>query len=81
MSRNGFREKIDRAGFHRLRTHRDVAVPCDEDELFFPAPLNQNILQIHSVDSGHTHIHNHARRPGMLVTREKIRRGTKASFL
>src|SRR5262249_47524374 len=70
-------QKIDCASLHGLRTHRDVAMTSDEDQLFFPAPLKQKVLQIYPVYSWHTDIHDHASRPGVFVTREKIRRRTK----
>src|SRR4029453_14853012 len=60
-----------------LSTHRNVAMPSNEDQLFFPAPLDQNVLQIHSVYSWHPHIHDDTRRPGVLVTRKKIGRRSK----
>src|SRR6185312_10797591 len=66
-------KKIDRARFHCLRAHWDVAVASDKDELFFTAALDQFFLQIHPVHSRHLHIHDHARRAVVLWTRQEIR--------
>jgi len=65
-------KKIDRARFHCLRAHWDVAVASDKDELFFTAALNQCFLQIHPVDSRHLHIHDHARRAAVWWTGQEI---------
>jgi hypothetical protein len=56
-------------------------MPSDEHQLFLPASLNQKRLQIHSVYSGHPHIHDHARRPGVFVAHQKIRRRIKCLVL
>jgi hypothetical protein len=68
------RKKIDCAGFHRLGTHGNAAVPCDKDELFLPAPLNQSFLKFDAIKPWHPNIDNHTGRAGVWSARQKIRR-------
>jgi len=42
-------KKIDRASFHRLRAHRDVAVACEKYKLFLAPPPDQIFLKLDSV--------------------------------
>jgi hypothetical protein len=42
-------QKVDRASFHRLRAHRNVAVPSDKEQLFLAMLLEECFLEIHSV--------------------------------
>ena len=44
-----FWQKIDRAGFHYLRAHWDVAVTSNEDKLLFAATLNQSFLELEPI--------------------------------
>src|SRR5206468_9441369 len=55
-------KKIDRARFHCLRAHWDVAMAGNKYELFLAAVLDQSVLEIHPVDTWHLYIHDHARR-------------------
>ena len=67
------RKKIDCARLHRLGTHGNVAVPCDKDELFMPAPLNQSFLKLDAIKPWHPNIDNHTGRAGVWTARQKIR--------
>ena len=42
-------KKIDCAGFHRLRAHRDIAMAGNKYKLFLAPALNQIFLEIDSV--------------------------------
>jgi hypothetical protein len=42
-------KKIDRAGFHRLRAHRDVAMAGNKYKLFLAVAPNQIFLELDSI--------------------------------
>src|SRR5207249_2666528 len=65
-------KKIDRARFHRLCAHWDVAMAGNKYQLLFAAALDQSFLKIHPVDTRHLHIHDHARRAAVWCARQKI---------
>src|SRR5439155_12272815 len=69
--------KIDRARFHRLRAHWDVAMAGNKYKLFLATVLDQGFLEIHPVDTRHLYIYDHARRAAVRWTRQKIGRRFK----
>src|SRR5580658_6008743 len=51
-----FRKEIDRASFHRLHGHGNIAVPGDEDDGNLSICRNQLALEIETASPRHVHI-------------------------
>jgi hypothetical protein len=51
-------QEVDSAPFHRLNTHRDVAVPGHKYYLLDPAGFRQVPLECETIEPGQKHIKN-----------------------
>src|SRR3546814_4390475 len=49
-------QKIDRAGFHRLHRHGDVAVPGQEDDGFGNTRRGQMLLEVEPARARHSYV-------------------------
>src|SRR5215472_1878698 len=65
-------KKVDGACFHCLGAHWNIAVRGYENELLFAAMFDQGFLKSDSIQPGHPHINNDARRSLIRRTREKL---------
>ena len=45
----GFRQIIDCAGFHRLRTSRHASTACNENDLLGAPPFRQRLLKFETI--------------------------------
>ena len=55
-------QEIDRAGLHRLNSHRDVAMPGQKDDRLGVAARRQTMLQIETARARHAHVEDQAAR-------------------
>src|SRR3954469_23111553 len=68
-------QEINRARLHHFSAHRDVAVTGDENQLLFPASLDQGLLKLKAIQVGHLDVDNDASGPGMTRSHKEIGRG------
>src|SRR3546814_1056906 len=54
--------KIDRAGFHRLHRHGDVAVPGQEDDGFGNTRRGQMLLEVEPARARHSYVEDETAR-------------------
>jgi hypothetical protein len=71
------REKLDRATFHGLHRHRNVAVPSDKDDRELSARRRELTLEFKTALSRQSHVKYQAARPRRGLGFEKVGNGRK----
>src|SRR6476659_10050678 len=71
------RKELNGTTLHRLHRHRDVSVPCDEDDWELAVGGGEFALKIKAALSGQSNVEHQAGRAVRWIRREKLRNGLK----